>query len=75
MNTVDTVAPAFIEMAHRIVCAEATKPVGYDLSIIPGRTNSESPEFGILRLTPHHLRVMPGTVLLQGQGETLTWRG
>ena len=54
--------------------AEGPKPVGYDPSIIPGWTNSESPEFGMLRLTPRRLRVMPGSVMLQGQGETLTWR-
>jgi len=54
--------------------ADGPKPVGYDPSIIPGWTSSESPEFGILRLTPHRLRVMPGSVMLQGQGETLTWR-
>jgi len=54
--------------------AEGLEPVGYDPSIIPGWTSSESPEFGILRLTPRRLRVMPGSVMLQGQGETLTWR-
>jgi len=53
--------------------ADGPSPVGYDPSIIPGWTSSESPDFGILRLTPHRLRVMPGSVLLQGQGETLVW--
>ena len=33
-----------------------------------------SPGFGILRLMPHHLRVMPGSVLLAGAGDILTWR-
>ena len=28
----------------------------------------------MLRLEPTWLRVMPGTVMLQGQGEILTWR-
>ena len=28
----------------------------------------------MLRLEPTWLRVMPGTVMLQGQGELLTWR-
>jgi hypothetical protein len=54
--------------------ADGPSPVGYDPSIIPGWTSPESPDFGILRLTPHRLRVMPGTVMLQGHGETLTWR-
>ncbi|MET0661862.1 MAG: pyridoxamine 5'-phosphate oxidase family protein [Ilumatobacteraceae bacterium] len=54
--------------------ADGPSPVGYDPSIIPGWTSPESPDFGILRLTPHRLRVMPGTVMLQGQGEPLIWR-
>jgi hypothetical protein len=33
-----------------------------------------APDFGILRLSPHRLRVMPGTLMLAGQGELLTWR-
>ena len=55
--------------------ASGPSPVGYDPSIIPGWTSPDAAEFGILRLTPHRLRVMPGTVMLSGQGETLTWRG
>ena len=54
--------------------ANGPSPVGYDPSIIPGWTSPDSPDFGILRLTPHRLRVMPGSVLLAGQGDTLTWR-
>jgi hypothetical protein len=49
-------------------------PVGYDPSIIPPWTSPTVPAFGILRLTPTQLRVMPGSVLLQGEGELLTWR-
>jgi len=54
--------------------ADGPSPVAYDPSIIPGWTSPESPDFGILRLTPRRLRVMPGTVMLAGQGETLIWR-
>ncbi len=54
--------------------ANGPAPVGYDPSIIPGWTNPDAPDFGVLRLTPHRLRVMPGSVLLTGQGQTLTWR-
>ena len=54
--------------------ANGPAPVGYDPSIIPIWPNADVPEFGILRLAPTSLRVMPGTVMLQGQGEVLTWR-
>lgn len=30
--------------------------------------------FGALRLEPTLLRVMPGSVLLTGEGDVLTWR-
>jgi Pyridoxamine 5'-phosphate oxidase len=48
-------------------------PVGYDPSIVPRWTSPDAPDFGILRLTPRRLRVMPGSVMLEGRGETLTW--
>jgi hypothetical protein len=54
--------------------ADGPDPVGYDPSIVPGWDAPESPGFGVLRLEPVRLRVMPGSVLLQGQGEVLTWR-
>jgi hypothetical protein len=50
------------------------EPVGYDPSIIPQWTSPEAPEFGVLRLQPNALRVMPGTVMTAGAGEVLTWR-
>ena len=53
--------------------ADGPAPVGYDPSIIPIWPNHEVPEFGVLRLHPYRLRAMPGSVLLTGQGETLTW--
>jgi hypothetical protein len=52
----------------------APAPVGYDPSIIPQWTSPEADEFGILRLEPDALRVMPGSLMLQGTGELLTWR-
>ena len=54
--------------------AEGPAPVGYDPAIIPGWT-SPTEAFGILRLEPHRLRVMPGSFMMAGQGELLTWRG
>jgi hypothetical protein len=54
--------------------ANGPAPVGYDPSIIPAWTSPDAPAFGILRLVPNRLRVMPGSVLLAGQGEVSTWR-
>jgi hypothetical protein len=54
--------------------AEGPAPVGYDPSIVPGWTSPEAEGFGVLRLEPMWLRVMPGSVLMTGQGEVLTWR-
>ena len=48
-------------------------PVGYDPSIVPGWDSPESDAFGVLRLEPFRLRVFPGTLLLQGVGDLLTW--
>lgn len=54
--------------------ADAPSPVGYDPSIIPAWTAPEAPAFGGLRLTPTRVRVMPGSVMLAGQGRVLLWR-
>lgn len=54
--------------------ASAPAPVGYDPSIIPGWTSPDSPGFGILRLEPVRLRVMPGSLMMAGVGELLTWK-
>ena len=51
----------------------AAAPVGYDPRLIPGWTAPDAESFGILRLMPHRLRVMPGTLMMAGQGELLTW--
>ncbi|HEX6418630.1 MAG TPA: pyridoxamine 5'-phosphate oxidase family protein [Acidimicrobiales bacterium] len=54
--------------------ATAPPPVGYDPAVIPGWDEPTSPAFGILRLTPWRLHVMPGTVMLAGRGEVLRWQ-
>ncbi|MCV7285100.1 pyridoxamine 5'-phosphate oxidase family protein [Mycolicibacterium wolinskyi] len=54
--------------------ANGPAPVGYDPRIIPQWSEGPtSPEFAALRLTPYRLRVMPGTVMMQGAGEVLSW--
>ena len=54
--------------------AEAPAPVGYDPAMIPGWESPASPGFGILRLEPTRLRVMPGELMMQGRGQLLSWR-
>ena len=54
--------------------AHGPAPVGYDPAIIPSWTSPEAPDFGVLRLRPTHVRVMPGTVMTGGPGSVLTWR-
>ncbi len=54
--------------------ASAPPPVGYDPSIVPAWTSPEVPSFGILRLRPYRLRIMPGSLLRGEGGETLSWR-
>jgi hypothetical protein len=54
---------------------EAPEPVGYDPAIVPVWAGGPlSPAFAGLRLVPWRLRVFPGTALLGGGGEVLTWR-
>lgn len=55
--------------------ANAPAPVGYDPAIIPQWTGPDVKAFGILRLEPTRLRVMPGSLMLAGEGELLTWNG
>lgn len=53
----------------------APQPVGYDPAIIPPWSDGPtSPAFAALRLDPWRLRVFPGTLLLQGNGDVLDWR-
>ncbi len=53
---------------------DAPEPVGYDPAIVPVWSDPTGPEFAALRLDPWRLRVFPGTMLLQGEGEILDWR-
>jgi hypothetical protein len=52
---------------------DAPAPVGYDPAIIPGWDSPNAPAFGILRLLPTRLRVMPGAVMMKGEGRLLRW--
>ncbi|MGD9998924.1 MAG: pyridoxamine 5'-phosphate oxidase family protein [Ilumatobacteraceae bacterium] len=54
--------------------AEAPAPVGYDPSIIPAWDSPDAPAFGIIRLEPTRLRVMPGSFMMQGVGQLLSWK-
>jgi hypothetical protein len=53
---------------------DAPAPVGYDPAIVPAwKDGPRSSAFAALRLDPWRLRVFPGTALLGGGGEVLTW--
>jgi hypothetical protein len=56
---------------HRF--ADAPAPVGYDPSIVPGWAGPDAETFGILRLEPTRLRVMPGSLMMRGEGELRNW--
>ena len=50
------------------------EPVGYDPYIIPAwKDGPTSDEFAVLRLSPYRLRVMPGAVMMKGEGAVLSW--
>ena len=77
-NSLSEVAPAFVEMAHRIVWASvatvdvAPEPVGYDPAIIPFWSDGPlSPAFAALRLEPWRIRVQPAAVMLAGAADQL----
>jgi hypothetical protein len=54
--------------------ARGPEPVGYDPRIIPQWADGPtSDEFAALRLRPYRLRVMPGTVMTNGEGAPLRW--
>ncbi|WP_440590047.1 pyridoxamine 5'-phosphate oxidase family protein [Mycolicibacterium hodleri] len=54
--------------------ATAPAPVGYDPLIIPMWSDGPtSDQFAVLRLAPHRLRVMAGTVMTAGEGHPLVW--
>ena len=53
----------------------APAPVGYDPAIIPPWSGGPtSPAFAALRLEPWRLRLMPGSAMMGGGGEVLSWR-
>jgi hypothetical protein len=53
---------------------EGPEPVGYDPAIVPAwKDGPTSAAFAALRLDPWRLRVLPGTAMLGGGGEILTW--
>ena len=53
---------------------DAPAPVGYDPAIIPPWSGGPTSDaFAVLSLEPWRLRVMPGTMMLGGGGELLTW--
>ena len=54
--------------------ANGPEPVGYDPSIIPQWTSPTVDAFAALRLDPWRLRVMPGSVMLRGEGDVLSWQ-
>jgi hypothetical protein len=54
---------------------QAPAPVGFDPALIPPwKDGPTSPAFAVLLLEPWRLRVMPGSLLLGGRGELLTWQ-
>ncbi|MGD9571946.1 MAG: pyridoxamine 5'-phosphate oxidase family protein [Thermoleophilia bacterium] len=48
-------------------------PAGFDPAIHPEWESAASPGFAVLRLRPHRLRTMPGSLMTSGEGEVLTW--
>ncbi len=54
--------------------ANGPAPVGYDPAMIPGWENAASPTFAALKLDPWRLRVMPGTALMDGTFQAVSWQ-
>jgi hypothetical protein len=52
----------------------APEPVGYDPAIVPVWESPTSDTFAVLQLAPWRLRVMPGSMMLSGRGDLLTWQ-
>ncbi len=52
----------------------APEPLGYDPGMIPIWNSPSDDAFAALCLDPWRLRVFPGTMLLEGRGEVLTWQ-
>ena len=52
----------------------APEPVGYDPAMIPSWEQPTDPTFAAMRLDPWRLRVFPGSLLMSGTGDLLTWQ-
>jgi general stress protein 26 len=52
---------------------ETPPPAGFDPAVAPEWDGPDSPTFGVWRLRPAWLRVMPGTLMTTGEGEVWTW--
>lgn len=52
----------------------APAPAGFDPAIHPDWDDATAPTFGVVRLRPMWLRVMPGSLMTRGEGEVWTWR-
>lgn len=53
--------------------AATPAPAGFDPAAHPGWDSPASPAFGVLKLSPTWLRVMPGTLMTRGEGRVVTW--
>ncbi len=49
-------------------------PLGYDPAMIPVWSEPSDDSFAALCLEPWRLKVFPGTMLLEGRGDVLTWQ-
>ena len=52
----------------------APPPLGYDPAMIPTWKGPTHESFAALRFDPYHVRVFPGTLLLEQRGTFLEWR-
>jgi len=50
------------------------EPLGFDPAMIPSWDGPTSPSLAVLRLEPWRIRLMPGSVLLEQAGNTLSWQ-
>jgi general stress protein 26 len=53
--------------------ANASAPVGYDPSTVPGWTSPEAESFGVIRPTPKRMSLMEGSVMMRGEGALMSW--
>lgn len=71
---VDLVADDDVRTAAWDRFLAAPPPAGFDPAIHPDWDSPASPTFGVLRLRPTWLRLMPGSLMTHGTGEVWTWR-